>query len=120
MNDKHGRYFALGLVLVTVAYGLFQARTLIEGPELTVISPAHGEHLTETLLEVRGVARNVTRVSINGRPITTDPEGAFTETLVTPAGYGVILVEAENRFGYHAEERIEVYGTPAYADTLNT
>ncbi len=116
MNDRRGRFVALGLILFTLAYGLFQARVLLEGPELTVRAPVPGASLTEPLMEVRGKAHNVTRVTINGRPITTTPEGDFNDTLVTPSGYGVVLVEATNRFGYHIEERIEIYGAPMHTE----
>lgn len=112
MGDRYGKYVALVLVLASAGYGLFQARMLIQGPVLTVFTPREGVTETAQLMEVRGKVENVTRVRVNGRTITTDPEGVFSEFLVTPDGYGVVLVEAEDRFGYRTAERIELYGTP--------
>lgn len=100
------------MLLGTLSYGLFQARTLMTGPELTVTHPLPGETQHATLMQIQGTVHNVTRIQINGRTVTTDPSGTFSDTLVTPRGYGVIVVQAENRFGYQTEERIEFYGNP--------
>lgn len=108
-----GRYLALGLAVLTLAYGLFQARTLMSGPVLTVLYPVPGSTVSGPTFTVSGEAHNVSRVRINGRAITTDLAGSFDEELATPDGYGVLLIEAENRLGRHASERIEFVGRPA-------
>ena len=112
MRRKGGAYTALVLIILTVAYGLFQARTLIQGPILEIAYPTPGETITGQLYEVRGNAYNVSRVKINGRAITTDLEGNFRETMVTPDGLEVLFIEAENRLGRYTSERIEIYGKP--------
>ncbi|HCC05272.1 TPA: hypothetical protein DEP58_03115 [Patescibacteria group bacterium] len=112
MSNKNGAYFAFTLCLITVTYGVFQARTLIHGPTLMVSSPRHGETISTVLMAINGKTENVTHVSVNGQPITMDTSGTFDETFVTPEGYGVILVEAKNRFGRHQEQRIEFIGAP--------
>ena len=80
---------------------------------LTITSPESGALIEGELFEVTGVTENVTHVFLNGRPVALTTKGTFTETLVTPDGYGVLLVEAENRFGHHRQERIEIFGAPA-------
>lgn len=117
MTNTHGRLLAFTLLVLTLTYGVFQARNLIHGPTLTISSPRPGETVTSVLLNVRGKTENVTHVSINGQPITMDITGAFSENLITPSGYGVILVEATNRFGRHREERIEFNGNPTQPST---
>lgn len=111
MSNKNA-VFAFVLCLIVVTYGVFQARTLIQGPSLIVSSPRPGETVSTVLMAINGKTENVTHVSINGQPITMDTTGTFDETLVTPEGYGVILVEAKNRFGRHQEQRIEFIGAP--------
>lgn len=107
-----GAYLALGLVLLAFAYGLFQARTLLEGPELSVSYPAPGDTVTGPVYTLRGTAHNISRVRVNGRPITTDLQGGFSEIMITPDGYSVVVVEAENRLGRYTSRRIEVVGVP--------
>jgi len=112
MRRGSGLSVAILLAVGTLAYGLFQARTLIAGPELTVTSPRPGETVEGPVYSVRGSAHNISRVRINGRAITTDLSGKFEETLVTPDGYGVLLVEAENRLGKYTSTRVEFVGVP--------
>jgi len=112
-NSKNNYYLIFSILAITVAYGFFQARTLLHGPTLTVLSPKPGDTVTETLVEITGNTENVNQVSINGKIVTMNTTGEFTKKLVTPNGYGVILVEAKNRFGHHTEQRIEFVGKPA-------
>ena len=111
-SRKSGVLLALFLLFITTAYGLFQARVLIEGPTLHVFSPVAGETITSPLFEIQGETVNVTYVHINNRPVLLDTKGTFREKLVTPEGYGVVLIEAESRFGNSVQERIEFFGNP--------
>jgi Glucodextranase, domain B len=110
MSKRKSNFLALLLLLVTVSYGLFQARTLLHGPTLSIHSPSPNETVTAPLLEVSGNVENAIHISINGKPVTMDIVGSFSETLVTPQGYGVIVVEAKNRFGHSVTKRIEFMG----------
>lgn len=112
MRGKGGAYAAGALLILIVAYGLFQARTLIRGPILVVTHPTPGETVEGQLYTVKGNAQNISRVSINGKPIMTNLKGDFDETMVTPDGFGILLIEAENRLGRYTSERIEIYGIP--------
>ena len=117
MNDRGGKYFAVALVVCTLLYGLYQARVLMQGPALVVVEPKNGVRITEPTYSVRGTAHNITRLSINGRTVATDPEGRFTERMVTPRGYGILTVEVENRFGHHDTKHIELVGDPSARTT---
>jgi hypothetical protein len=110
MSGRKIRYFAFLLVILTVGYGIFQARVLIQGPALAVHTPTPGETLTSTLYTVTGKAENITGLTINGKAVLTNSEGSFSHTLATPDGYGIILVEAHNRFGHSVSRRIEFVG----------
>ena len=112
MSKKSGNFFAVILLIITFSYGVFQARTLLTGPTLEVYTPRNGETVVGELVEITGRTSNVTHVTINGTSVVMNTLGEFSEKLVTPEGYGVILVEAKNRFGHHKEERIELYGDP--------
>ncbi len=111
-NTKNGIGFAILLFTITVAYGIFQARILIRGPELVLLSPAPNETITSTLMEVKGKTKNVTDIKINGQTITMNTNGDFSERLITPNGYGIILVEVKNRFGQRTKKQIKIIGNP--------
>lgn len=88
----------LSLVLVGGWYIAFQARYLIAGPELSIIpEPSVVQHAR--VVELKGTARNVTALFLNGRPIVTDEQGNFTEPVVLENGYTIMSLEARDRYG---------------------
>ncbi len=94
---------------------------LINGIRIT----ATIEHAdTSSLIEVKGVALNAVYLSLNGREIFIDKDGAFTETMALLPGLGVVTLDAQDKFGKTTEKKFEVLyeergGTVAF-NTLNT
>lgn len=90
----------LGLCLTAavVTYVMFQARFLIEGPQVTLTGkPDIIQHERQIVLE--GIAKNITAISVNGRSIVTDEHGTFREPIVLENGYTVIRIDARDRYG---------------------
>jgi hypothetical protein len=91
---------ALGLIIV---YILFQARFLIAGPQVTLIDePASIQN--NQVVNLRGQAQNISRISLNGRQIFTDKAGYFDEALVLENGYTIATIQVTDRYG--RQERI--------------
>lgn len=81
-----------------IVYILFQARFIIEGPEIALTS----EHLTtytDRMVMLEGTVHNIVRMSLNGRQIYTDENGNFKEALVLENGYTIATLHAEDRYG---------------------
>lgn len=91
----------LGIVLLTgfiLWYVLFQARNFLNGPVIEL----QGDYPTVAhtrVLPIEGTARNIVKLTLNGREITTTKEGAFAEHVVLENGYTVLTLEAFDRFG---------------------
>lgn len=102
-------FFVVILALLTIGYVLFQARLLIEGPEVTLIAePALLQQERQIVLS--GFATNITAIYLNGRPIVTDEAGLFREQVVLENGLTRVRLEAEDRYGRSvALERSFVY-----------
>lgn len=93
----------LGFVLLIgglLSYAAFQARNVLRGPELRLLTePAlMQEDRTVTLT---GAAQNVVSLTLNGLPIFTDEAGHFTRALVLENGYTIMTLHATDRFGRH-------------------
>lgn len=89
---------SLAVVVALVSYVGWQARHLITGPEVVVI----GEQSivqTERIVTLEGVAKNVTSLQLNGRPIAIDQEGGFAEGVILENGYTVVSIDARDRYG---------------------
>ncbi|MEK7109548.1 MAG: hypothetical protein AAB919_03940 [Patescibacteria group bacterium] len=93
-------------VLLVLGYGLFEARKLLEGPEITITSPKDGTATSSALVTIEGTARNISFLTINDAPAYTDASGHFVETLSPPAGYTVFTVAAVDRFGRRASKSV--------------
>ncbi|MDD5318364.1 MAG: hypothetical protein PHF79_00885 [Candidatus Pacebacteria bacterium] len=96
--------FFLGIV----GYSLFQAHKLISGPIIQITSPKNGSTLTQNLVEIKGVAKNTSFISMNDRPIYIDEQGNFSEKLPIYPGYTIINLKAKDRFGSLITKNIEV------------
>lgn len=86
------------LALILLAYLTYQARFLILGPQITLVENETSPTSAQTVV-LEGAAENITHMTLNGRPIFTDQEGAFRETLVLSEGYNLITIVAKDRYG---------------------
>jgi len=89
------------VVVLIIAYALFQARHLISGPIIRLIDPIPSTIATSTIL-VHGTAENIVSLSLDGRPMFTTDSGEFHETVTLPIGYTILTIEAVDRYGAHS------------------
>jgi len=112
MTSHRTTAFKISIVIVIslliLGYGLFQARNLIIGPEISVLTPKNGDNLTNPLVVVTGLATNITRISLNDRQIFVDKKGSFSEKLLVPPGYTIIKLAAQDKFGRTTQKLIEL------------
>ena len=99
--------FAIAILLL-VGYGLFEGRRLLEGPRITITSPAPGSTIGTPTVLIEGVATNIAFLTINDKPSYTDESGRFRQLLAPPPGYTVVSVAATDRFGRRASESVSI------------
>ncbi len=90
------------LCIVGVALAIFVGNKiypLIHGPELAITGMVNGSHLTEPVLHISGVAHFTKDLSINGAPLSTEPDGSFDERFILNPGYNIVTMEGRDRFG---------------------
>ncbi|MEX1087335.1 MAG: hypothetical protein WEC58_02305 [Candidatus Paceibacterota bacterium] len=107
-------HFTIGALVVCllVGYGLFQARDLISGPNVSIQHPQNGATVRTTLVNVEGITSNISAISLNDRTIYINEEGQFEEPVVLAQGYNVITIEATDRFGRTTTDTVEIVHTP--------
>ena len=96
------------LVLIIASYSLFQARNIIRGPIIKIHSPENGSALSESFISIEGIAKNISNISLNDRPIFIDKNGKFQETLLLSYGYNIMTVKATDKFGRKTAETLEL------------
>jgi hypothetical protein len=93
------KYLFIGACLIFfTSYTYFQARNLIHGPSIDLYGEL-GTVQSERAVTLKGNARNVVVLRLNGREIHTDEHGDFSEALVLENGYTIMSFEAEDRYG---------------------
>jgi hypothetical protein len=109
MNRRALTFSLVVLVgLALVGYGLFEARRLIEGPQITIDSPSPGSATSSAQVVIVGTAQNISFLTINDSPAYTDEEGHFRAVLSPPPGYTTLVVAAVDRFGRRAKKIVSI------------
>lgn len=100
------RAVIIAVILLIVGYGLFEARKLLEGPEITIESPADGTATSSAIVTIVGNAQNIAFLTINDGPAYTDETGKFVYQFSPPPGYSIVTVAAVDRFGRKTSKSI--------------
>ena len=95
-------------IVFFVAYGVFEGRKLLQGPQITITSPRGGSATSTSALLIAGTAENISFLTINDLPAYTDEAGHFEETLSPPPGYTIVTVASVDRFGRRASKSVSV------------
>lgn len=94
------RQFVVILFFLLLAlYGLYQTRSLLLGPKITIAAPLNGAAIALNPVEIEGQAERIAFLSLNGGRIFTDEDGNFKQKLLLNRGYNIIRIEAEDKFG---------------------
>lgn len=95
-------------IATLVGYTLFRTHSLVAGPIIVIESPENGSTISDPYVEVRGHAKNISYLSLNGNQIFTDEEGAFIEKLLVPYGYTIMTLKARDRYGRTSAKTLEL------------
>jgi len=108
-TKKQINWMIVGLIsLFILGYSLYEARNLLEGPELTIINPEKTHFSsTNSVLDISGNAQNILSLTVNSRPILITPQGDFADKLLLLSGYNRIAVIATDKFGRENTKIIE-------------
>lgn len=96
---------AFGLIL---SYILFETSDMLMGPIITISEPLNGSSVESGVIPIKGQAKNVSSLTVNGRPIPIEEKGDFYSILILSEGYNVINIEASDKINNKIKKRIEV------------
>lgn len=87
------------IVLVfLIIFAFFNSRIFFLGPQITIISPKNGSSFEEPFIELKGLAKNTSFISLDGNPILIEESGYFKEKLLLSPGLSIIQIYAQDRF----------------------
>ena len=114
LSSRHTVQVAIaGLILTALfAYGAFQARALLQGPEIAITSPTSGATVNAAMVRVTGNTSRISSIKLNDRSISITESGQFREPVTLSPGPNVITLEATDRFGRETERTLQVVHRP--------
>ena len=105
------RNFIVVIVICAIGgYAGFQSKKIISGPQITIQSPATTS-AGSSAVDVSGIVKNVSVVTLNDRLIPIDETGQFKEKVLLYPGYNVIKLEATDKFGAHVTKELQMVYT---------
>ena len=100
--------FLILVAFIVVSYGIFVTHDFILGPTISFMEPANGSSFDTPSIKIKGVVKRIQDVNLNGRSITIDDKGNFTETVLLAPGYNVFSFIARDKFGRSKDYRLEL------------
>jgi hypothetical protein len=98
-------------VLFLIAYGIFNSRFLLAGPEITISGlDSSGKNIRTDSRDfsLQGTATHSAYIAVNNRPISVDEWGNFSEKLLLSNGVSIIDIYARDKFGKEVRKKIDV------------
>lgn len=95
-------------LFLVLGYAFYKSKDLIGGPTITINEPKNGSSVSEQLVKVAGVAKNINKIFLDDRPIYIDESGSFNERLLLSKGYNIVKISAWDKFGKKTEKTLEL------------
>lgn len=97
------------IILAAISvYAFLETRDMLNGPEISIISPENMSSQKYGPTEVIGIVRNSSFIGMNGRPILIDKDGNFKEIVFLPRGYNTLTINVKDRFGKEISKTLEL------------
>jgi hypothetical protein len=118
-NKREGKVIIRNTLIVIVicaigGYAGFQSKKIISGPQITIQSPSTTS-ADKSTIDVTGIVKNVSVVTLNDRLIPIDETGQFKEKVLLYPGYNIIKLKVTDKFGAFVTKELQL----VYTDEKN-
>ena len=107
-QSKVTKYLFFLLLFIVLAYGVFEARNFLYGPQIHIATPANGLTSKTSVVEISGTVANVTEISLDGHLVPLDESGKFTERLILAPGVNTFDFVAKDKFGRVRHRKLQI------------
>ena len=112
MNTSAKKILQIGALsvffILIIIYAFSRSNDLIFGVQIKDVNITDGMETVESIQKVTGNAKNAINLTLNGREITVDENGNFSETIALLLGYNIINLTAKDKFGEVDEKNYKV------------
>ena len=100
--------FFIVIFLVASAYSYYQTKGYLAGPVLEITEPLNNSTQYQSNISIKGNAKNISYISMNGRQIYTNPEGEFEENILLSKGYNIIDISAKDKYERETKKTLKL------------
>lgn len=109
-NLLNGGYlFVVLAVFLFGGYFFYQLRNFLVGPKISIVNLEEYGATNDPFFEIKGKAKNVSNLNLNGRKIFTDRNGYFKENLLLAPGTNFLQLKAEDKFGRELTKQYHIF-----------
>ena len=94
--------------ILIIIYAILGSKDLIFGVKIKNVNIVDGATATYNIVKLTGNAKNAINLTLDGRKISVDEQGNFSETIALLSGYNIINIKAEDKFGYVDEKNYKL------------
>jgi hypothetical protein len=94
--------------ILIATFAFWGSKDLIFGVKIRDVNIIDGSTVTNSVMNITGNAKNAINLILNGREISIDQGGNFTETIALLPGYNIINIKAKDKFGYVDEKNYQI------------
>lgn len=106
----------IGLLIASfIAFTVLNSRDILFGTPLSVDIAADGTTLGDGFLPLSGNAGHARSLSVNGRALSTDRDGNFSDGIILSPGYNVVEIVSANQFGKETVRTYHLVFTPEHS-----
>jgi len=119
-RDSKVTVILLGIFFVVViAYGLFEGRALLLGPQIRI--PEIATEVDSPYITIAGNAAHIAALTMNGSPVDLTEEGDFEAAYSLSPGYNRITFDARDKYGATTQKILEIiYMAPVASSSMPT
>lgn len=103
------RYLILAVFIILAGYGLMEALPLMEGPVLSIATPANNASFPNGIVDISGEATRAAVLTLDGAPLLHDQNGSFSSIRAFPHGGSILTFVATDRFGRTVTETRTIF-----------
>lgn len=103
-------FFITISVVIIIGYAFWRSLNYTKGPSLIISFPPNNSATSSRTLIIYGQAERVNNVSLNGRSITIDENGNFSEYMALFPGVNIFSLSASDQFQRQVKKELTVMG----------
>ena len=96
------------IVIAILGYSYYQMKDYLKGPILVLTEPVDNSTFYQDDILIKGYAKNISYISMNGRQIFTDQTGQFSEELLLSKGFNIVEVTVEDKYGRKNQQVVKL------------